>query len=151
MRSAAASDKIRAMSWANKTKRFCAVVLGAIVAAAMMASPAAAARKGSVSASGSGTPADVSELRLPDPHKELRHLSKNLKLGKDQRADVSFILQERTREIHLLLDIAPLSQEYTKTLAAKVMQDTDAQIESLLRSKQRRKFDKELARDHELI
>jgi hypothetical protein len=35
-------------------------------------------------------------------------------------------------------------------LAAKVMGDTDAQIETLLKSKQKRKFDKELAKSHEV-
>jgi hypothetical protein len=130
-------------------KGFCTVLLGAAVAVAVMGSPVAAARRSSVSASGPEKTSDVSDLRLPDAHKELRHLSKNLKLKKDQRAGVSFILQERTREIRLLLDIDSLSQEYRDSLATKVMEDSDAQIETLLKSKQKRKFDKELARDHE--
>ena len=130
-------------------KGFCAVLLSATVAAAVMGSPAAAARRSSVSASGPKTASDVSDLRLPNPHKELRHLSKNLKLNRDQRTGVSIILQERAREIRLLLDIQFLSQEYRDTLATKVMEDSDAQIETLLRGKQKRKFDKELARDHE--
>ena len=114
----------------------------------MIGSPVGAARRSSVSASGSETTSGVSDLRLPDAHKELRRLSKDLKLKKQQRAGVSIILQERTREIRLLLDVEPLSQEYTNSLAAKVMQESDAQIETLLRSNQKRKFDKELARDH---
>jgi hypothetical protein len=130
-------------------KGFWAVLFSAGVAAAVMGSPVAAARRGSVSASGPETTSDVSALRLPDPQKELRHLSKNLKLKRDQRAGVSSILQERTREIRLLLDIEFLSQEYRDTLATKVIKDSDAQIETLLRSKQKRKFDKELARNHE--
>jgi len=77
-------------------------------------------------------------------------MSKDLKLKKDQRVGVSFILQERTREIRLLLDIDTLSQESRNALAAKVMGDTDAQIETLLKSKQKRKFDKELAKSHEV-
>ena len=132
-----------------KMKGFCAVLFSAAVAAAVMGSPVAAARRSSVSASGPETTSDVSDLRLPDPHKELRHLSQNLKLKRDQRAGVSIILQERTREIRLLLDIESLSQEYRDTLATKVIEDSDAQIETLLRSKQKRKFDKELARDQE--
>jgi len=130
-------------------KGFCAVLLSATVAAAVMGSPVAAARRSSVSASGPETTSDVSDLRLPDPHKELRHLSKTLKLKRDQRVGVSIILQERAREIRLLLDIESVSQEYRDTLAAKVMEDSDSQIETLLRSKQKRRFDKELARDHE--
>jgi septal ring factor EnvC (AmiA/AmiB activator) len=130
-------------------KGFCAVLFSAAVTAAVMGSPVVAARRGSVSASGPETTSDVSALRLPDPQKELRHLSKNLKLKRDQRAGVSSILQERTREIRLLLDIEFLSQEYRDTLATKVIKDSDAQIETLLRSKQKRKFDKELARNHE--
>ena len=102
-----------------------------------------------VSASGPKTTSEVSDLRLPDPHKELCHLSKNLKLKRDQRVGVSIILQERTREIRLLLDIESLSHEYRDTLATKVMEDSGAQIETLLRSKQKRKFDKELARENE--
>ena len=102
-----------------------------------------------MSASGPGATSDVSDLRVPDPHKELRHLSKNLKLKRDQRAGVSIILQERSREIRLLLDIESLSPEYRGALATKVIKDSDAQIETLLRSKQKRKFDKELARGHE--
>ena len=82
-------------------KGFCAVLFSATVAAAVMGSPVAAARRSSVSASGPETTSDVSALRLPDPHKELRHLSKNLKLKGDQQG-VSSILQERTREIRLL-------------------------------------------------
>jgi hypothetical protein len=127
----------------------CAVLLSATLAAAVMGSPVYAGRRSSVSASGPETTSDVSDLRLPDPHKELRHLSKNLKLKKDQRAGVSIILEERTREIRLLLDIESLSQEYRNSLATKVMEDSDAQIETLLKTKQRKKFDKELARDHE--
>ena len=130
-------------------KGLCTLLLGAAVATAAMASPVAASRVSTVGASGSESTSDAPYMRLPDPHKELRHLSKDLKLKKDQRASVSIILQERTREIRLLLDIQSLSQEYRDSLATKVIADSDAQIETLLRSKQRRKFDKELARDHE--
>jgi hypothetical protein len=70
-------------------------------------------------------------------------------LTRGQRAGVSSILLERTREIHLLLDVQSLSQEYRNTLAAKVMEESNAQIVTLLKSKQKEKFDKELARDHE--
>jgi hypothetical protein len=147
---AAAADKMQAYELEKlKMKRFCAVLLSATVAAAVVGSPVAAARRSPVSASGSETTSDVSGLRLPDTHKELRHLSKYLKLNGDQRAGVSIILQERTREIRLLLEIESLSQEYRDTLATKVMEDSDAQIETLLRSKQKRKFHKELAIDHE--
>ena len=138
------------MSWAKVMKKLCGTLLGAALAAAVMGVPASAARRSSPSVSGPGASSDDSDLRVPDPHKELRHLSKDLKLRKAQRVDVSVILQERTREINLLLDIDPLSQAHRNTLAAKVMQDSDAQIEALLRAKQRRKFDKELARDREL-
>jgi len=130
-------------------KGFCVILCSATIAAAVMGSPIAAARGSSVSAFGTETTSDISDLHLPDPHKELRHLSKNLKLKRDQRAGVSIILQERTREIRLLLDIESVSQEYRNTLAAKVMGDSNAQIEGLLRNKQKRKFDKELAGDHE--
>jgi hypothetical protein len=130
-------------------KVFCTVLLTATVAAAAVGSPTAAARRSSVSLSGPETSSDASDLRLPDAHKELRHLSKNLKLKKDQRAGVSIILEERSREIRLLLDIDSLSREYRNTLAAKVMEDSDAQIETLLKSKQKRKFDQELAKDRE--
>lgn len=130
-------------------KGFCAVLLSASVATALTSSPVAASRSRSASASSTETPSDISDLRLPDPHKELRHLCKNLKLTRDQRASVSSILQERTREIHLLLDVQSLSQEYRNTLAARVMEESNAQIVTLLKSKQKEKFDKELARDHE--
>jgi hypothetical protein len=133
----------------HSVKTFCAILFSAAVASAVMGRPAAAARPSSVSVSGPETTSDISALRLPDPHKELRHLSKNLKLKRDQRASVSSILQERDREIRLLLDIESLSQEYRDALATKVTKDSDTQIEALLRSKQKRKFDKELARDHE--
>jgi hypothetical protein len=132
-----------------KMKGFCVVLFIATIAAAVIGSPVAAARRISLSATGPETTSDVSNLRPPDPHKELRHLSKNLKLKKDQRAGVSIILRERARELRLLLDIESVSEEYRNTLAAKVMGDSNAQIESLLRNKQKRKFDKELARDHE--
>lgn len=130
-------------------KGFFAVFFSVAVAAAVMGSPVAAAPRSPVGVSGPETTSDVSALRPPDPDKELRHLSKNLKLKRDQRAGVSSILQERTREIRLLLDIESLSQEYRDTLATKVINDSDAQIENLLRSKQKIKFDKELARDHQ--
>ena len=127
---------------------FSAVLLSAIVAAVVAGSFASAyaARMPSPSASGPETVTDISSLRLPDPHKELRHLSRNLKLSKNQRTAVGSILQERSREIHLLLDVQPVSQDYRNTFAAKVMQDSNSQIESFLKSKQKRKFDKELAR-----
>ena len=100
-------------------------------------------------ASATGSAIDISDLRLPDPHKELRHLSRNLRLSKNQRTAVGGILQERSREIRLLLDVQPVSQDYRNTLAAKVIQDSNSQIESFLKNKQKRKFDKELARGRE--
>src|SRR5579863_6724718 len=116
-------------------KGFYAFLLSATVLAAVTGGPVAAARRNSMNVSGPETASDLSDLRLPDPHKELRHLSKNLKLKRDQRSGVSIILQERTREIRLLLDIEPVSQEYRNTIAAKVMEDSNAQIENLLRNK----------------
>ena len=68
-------------------------------------------------------------------------------MSKNQRTAVDGILQERSREIQLLLDVQPVSQDYRNTLAEKVMQDSNSQIESFLKNKQRRKFDRELARD----
>jgi hypothetical protein len=131
-------------------KAFYTILLSATVAAAVaaMGSAVAAARSNSVRVSGPETPYDVSDLRLSDPHKELRHLSRNLKLKRDQRAGVSFILQERTREIRLLLDSQSVSAGYRNSLAAKVMEDSNTEIETLLRNKQKRKFDKELAQNH---
>jgi len=130
-------------------KRMHAVLLSAIMAAAAFGGPVAAAPRNSVRVSGPDSASNNSDLQLPDPHKTLRHMSRDLKLKKDQRAGVSFILQERTREIRLLLDIDTLSQESRNALAAKVMGDTDAQIETLLKTKQKRKFDKELAKSRE--
>ncbi len=132
-------------------KGICAVLLSAILAAAVMGSPVAAARRSPSGATGPEPTGGASDLRLPDPHKELRQLSKDLKLKRDQRVGVGFILQERSREMQLLLDIDSLSQEYREALATKVMEDSDAQIETLLRSKQKRKFDKELAKDRETL
>jgi len=126
-------------------KGFFTVLLGVSVAAALAVSPAAAARRNSAITSDPETTYGVSSVRLPDPQKELRQLSKNLKLKKDQRAGVSFILEERSREIQLLFEIESVSREYRDTLAAKVMEDSNAQIETLLKTKQKRKFDKELA------
>jgi hypothetical protein len=130
-------------------KGFCAVLLSAILTTAAIGSPVAAARRSPKSATGPASGSDASDLRLPDPSKELRQLSKDLKLKKDQRVGVGFILQERSREIQLLMDIESLSEQYRETLAARVMEDSDAQIETLLRSKQKRKFDKVLAKDHD--
>jgi hypothetical protein len=87
------------------------------------------------------------DLRLPDPQKELRYLSKNLKLSKNQRSTVDSILQERAREIGLIFDVEPLSPEHRSRIAAKVIEDSNAQIEAFLKTKQRRKFDKDLARN----
>lgn len=133
----------------NLTRAFCFALLGATVAVTAAGSSVYAARVDPASTSGAGNATDISDLRLPDPHKELRQLSRNLRLSKDQRTAVGGILQERSREIRLLLDVQPVSQDYRNTLAAKVMQDSNSQIESFLRSKQRRKFDKELARGRE--
>jgi hypothetical protein len=89
----------------------------------------------------------VPDLRLlPDPHKELLQLSRNLKLKKDQRTVVGSILEERAREIRLLFEVASLSEPNRTTLAAQVVQDSNAQIETFLRNKQKRKFDKVLAK-----
>ena len=131
----------------NITRGFCFAILSATIAVTAAGSSAYAARVGSASASGTGSATDISGLRLPDPHKELRHLSRNLRLSKNQRTAVDGILQERSREIQLLLEVQPVSQDYRNTLAEKVMQDSNSQIESFLRNKQRRKFDRELARD----
>ena len=132
---------------------FRVALLSAIVLAGAAGSSAStypyAARIGSPKASGAETPSEISGLRLSDPHKELRHLSKDLKLSKNQRTAVGSILQERAREIHLLLDVQPASPEYRNTFAAKVMEDSNSQIESFLKNKQKRKFDKELARGRE--
>jgi hypothetical protein len=130
----------------NLTRTFCFALLGATVAVTAAGSSAFAARMGPASASGTGSATDISDLRLPDPHKELRQLSRNLRLSKNQRTAVGGILQERSREIRLLLDVQPVSQDYRSTLAAKVMEDSNSQIESFLKNKQRRKFDRELAR-----
>jgi len=130
-------------------KRLCFLLFGATLLTAAMSSRVAAAPESSLNASGPVASSYVSGLNLPDPHKELRHLSKNLKLNKDQRAGVSVILEERTREINLLIDIESLSQAYRDRLAAKVMEDSAAQIEALLGSKQKRKFDRELTKDRE--
>lgn len=122
----------------------------AILASIAAGKPAKAAPKSSGTAREPASGA--SDLHLSDPHKELLHLSRDLKLKKDQRAGVGSILEERDREIRLLLDNEPLSQEYQEyrdRLAARVLEDSNAQIESLLRRNQKRKFDKELARDHE--
>ncbi len=118
---------------------------------AAIGSPVSAARMTSPSASGPDTTSDVPALRPPDPQKELRHLSKTLKLKKDQRVGVNFILQERSREIRLLLDIDSLSEEYRDALATKVIRESDGQIETLLKTKQKKKFDKEVARSHETL
>ena len=93
--------------------------LTATAATVVIGRPVDAARWSSVTASGSETTSEASDLRLPDPHKELRHLSKNLKLNKDQRVGVSSILEERNREIRLLLDIESVSQEYRDHLQQK--------------------------------
>lgn len=122
-----------------------------MLAAAVTGSSAFGAPPRSVHASGSGATSDISAPHLPDPHQELRHLSKNLNLKRDQRAGVGFILEERSREIQLLFDIDTVSQEYRTTLAAKVIEDSNAEIETLLRKKQRRKFDKELAKTPGII
>ena len=90
---------------------------------------------------------NISVLNPQDPQKELRHLSKNLKLKKNQRVGVGSILEERAREVRLLLDVESLSQEHRTQLAAKVMEDSEAQITTLLKNNQKRKFDKVLAKD----
>jgi hypothetical protein len=131
-------------------------VATASIALVMAAAPVSAAtsrhaeRIGATAARAEAS-AEISSLHPPDPNKELRHLSKNLKLKRGQRVGVSSILQERAREIQLLLDVESLSQDYRTVLAAKVMQESNAQIETLLKNNQKRKFDKELARDHEVL
>src|SRR5580658_2819435 len=132
-----------------------AVIIGTV--AGIAAAPASAAtsshaeRIGAAAAARSEASVEISGLHPPDPNKELRQLSKNLKLKKGQRVGVSSILQERAREIQLLLDVESLSQDYRTVLAAKVMHESNAQIETLLKNNQKRKFDKELARDHEAL
>jgi Spy/CpxP family protein refolding chaperone len=127
------------------TTIFCAAVFTATVTAAIVGSPVYAARMGPVSASVPETNSNFpDDLRLPDPHKDLRQLSKTLKLTKDQRDVIGSILEERTREIRLLLDVKALSEDFRDMLAAIVMNSSNAQIESLLRNKQKTKFDQEL-------
>jgi len=95
------------------------------------------------SASVPETSSDFPDPRLPDPHKDLRQLSKDLKLTRDQQQVIGSILEEHTREMRLLLDV-DLSQDLRNMLVAIVMNNSNAQIESLLRSKQKTKFDHEL-------
>jgi hypothetical protein len=130
-------------------KRIPKGLAAALVAVASIASGPSlpAARVSSASASSSETASSVSGLRPSDPHKELRHLSKDLRLTREQRTAVGSILQERSREIRLLLDVEPLSLDNRNTLATKVMQDTNVQIETLLGRKQKRRFDKQLVKD----
>jgi hypothetical protein len=136
---------------------FGVAVVTAGIALVMAAVPVSAAssrhaeRIGATAAARAEASAEISSLRPPDPNKELRHLSKDLKLKRGQRVGVSSILQERAREIQLLLDVESLSQDYRTVLAAKVMHESNAQIETLLKNNQKRKFDKELARDHEAL
>lgn len=116
----------------------------------MMAMATAEAGAVGSGASNPGTELSPANLHLVDTQKELRQLSRNLKLKKNQRVGINDILQERAREIHLLFDVEPLSPEYREHrnhLAAQVMADSNAQIESLLRSKQKQKFDKELIKN----
>ena len=129
----------------KRTMKAIPAILAAIMAALTVGAPLYAAP--AVRPSVSETASDAPNLRLPDPREELRRLSKNLKLTKDQRLGVGSILEERAREIQLLVDFESLSQDYRNRLAAKVMKDCDAQIETLLKANQRRKLDKELARN----
>lgn len=121
-----------------------------IVAVALIAPFSFVGAMKAVDRPASETTADVSDLRPPNPQTELRHLSKNLKLTRGQRAVVDNILQERSREIRLLLNVKFLSQEHRDALAAQVMEVSDAEIESLLKRKQKRRFDKQSARDYEM-
>jgi hypothetical protein len=111
-------------------KVFCAALLTASVATAVTGSPVHAARMGSASASVPETSSDFPDPRLPDPHKDLRQV-------------IGSILEERTREMRLLLDV-DLSQDLRNMLVTIVINNSNAQIESLLRSKQKTKFDQEL-------
>jgi hypothetical protein len=124
-------------------KIFCVVLFTASLAVSFNGVPVRAARTDSAT-SVPQTNSDSSEVRLPDPQKDLRDLSKNLKLTRDQQEVIGNILQERTREMQLLLDVKSLSEEFRNTLAAIVMNNSNAQIESLLKSKQKIKFDNEL-------
>jgi hypothetical protein len=129
----------------KRTMNAISAFLAAIMAALTEGAPLYAAP--AVRPSVSETASDAPNLRLPDPHEELRRLSKNLKLTKDQRLGLASILEERAKEIQLLLDFESLSQDYRNRLAAKIMKDCDAQMETLLKANQRRKLDKELARN----
>jgi hypothetical protein len=133
-------------------KGLCAVALLATFLASVSTAAAEPTRSGAMGmnfarASSPETAPSVPDLRLlPDPHKELLQLSRNLKLKKDQRTVVGSILEERAREIRLLFEVASLSEPNRTTLAAQVVQDSNAQIETFLRNKQKRKFDKVLAK-----
>lgn len=128
-------------------KALISLILCASVAHAVTGNPRYSSRTGSLSALTAEMASGGPGLRLPDPQKELRYLSKNLKLSKNQRSTVDSILQERAREIGLILDVEPLSPEYRSRIAAKVIEDSNAQIEAFLKTKQRRKFNKDLARN----
>jgi len=132
----------------GKLTRICLAVSLAI-AWAIAGAPAGAAAPSPVNTGGSPTPAayDLSALSPRDPQKELRHLAKNLKLKKNQRVGVGSILEERAREVRLLLDVESLSQEHRNQLATQVMQDSEVQITTLLKNNQKRKFNKVLAKD----
>jgi hypothetical protein len=123
-------------------KIFCVALFTASVALSFNGTPVHAARIDSASVSVPETSSDSSEVRLPDPQRDLRDLSKNLKLTRDQQEVIGNILQERTREMQLLLDVKSLSEDFRNTLAVIVMNNSNTQIESLLQSRQKTKFDK---------
>jgi hypothetical protein len=126
-------------------KIFCAALFTATATVAFTGIPVHASRMGLVSAFDPETNSNFpDDLRLPDSHKDLRQLSKTLKLTKDQQDIIGSILEERTREMQLLLDVKALSEEFRDMLAAIVMNNSNAEIESLLRNKQKTKFDQEL-------
>jgi hypothetical protein len=125
-------------------KIFSAALFMATLTAAITGSPVYAARMAPLSASVPETDSNRDDPRLPNPYKDLRQLSRDLKLTKDQQDVIGNILEERTREMQLLLDVKSLSQDFREMLAAIVMNNSNAQIESLLRGRQKRKFDQEL-------
>ncbi len=128
------------------TNVFGSIVLAVTFSVLAMGIPVLASSRGSVGRASADPASDASTCVRPIRKKSC-DIYKNLKLTKRSGSrSIASCRSAPDRSACFLTSNRCLLNR--SSLAEKVIEDSNAQIEAFLKTKQRRKFDKELAKDH---
>jgi periplasmic protein CpxP/Spy len=93
-------------------------------------------------AANQSAPASGGESRhAMDPEKQVKHLSKRLKLTGDQQNQIRPILVDRQQHMQALRQDQSLSPQDRMTKAKSVRDDSNAKIEAVLNDQQKQQFE----------